>query len=90
VNDIVEPFTDGFEMSDLWNVVTQTMTFAESFDLAGADKKKLAMEVLEIVLDHDKIDLPGPDWLTKRVILWFAPSLIDKFVSLAKEKVKFG
>lgn len=90
VKDLIKPFKDGFQMHDLWDVFTTIMSHTETFQGldTGEHKKAFALELLEAVLDE--VDLPGPDWITKRVIMWFAPSLIDKFVSVAKEKFSFG
>lgn len=90
VEAAIAPFADGFQLHDLWDVVLAIMEKVEDWkDLAsGPDKKQFVLEVVEVVLD--KVDLPGPDFITKRVILWFLPSLIDKFVDIAKSKLNFA
>jgi hypothetical protein len=90
VDELVKPFEDGFQVSDLWDVVQGAMSHAQTWvDLAtGQDKKDFALAVLEQVLA--RVDLPGPDFITRRVVLWFAPSLIDWVVKFSKEKVQFG
>lgn len=92
VDELLEPLKDGCQISDLWDIITKIMEHAEDWVglTSGKDKKKFALEVLELILDNESIDLPGPDWLTKRALLWLAPSLIDKFVELTKEGFAFG
>lgn len=92
VDELLEPLKDGCQIQDLWDIVVSIMKHAEDWVglTSGADKKEFALEVLEIILDHESIDLPGPDWITKRVVMWLAPSLIDKFVDIAKDKLNFG
>jgi len=87
VEEVLKPLDDGFQISDVWDIITAIMENAE-FLTIDEDKKKFALEVLDIVLR--KIDLPGPDFITRRVIMWFAPSLVDKFVSVAKGIFSFG
>lgn len=90
VTEILEPFKDGFQVGDLWDVLTSIMSHTETFQglNTGKAKKAFALEMLAEVLNQ--VDLPGPDWLSRKVILWVAPSLIDKFVSMAKDKFSFG
>ena len=90
VTDLLAPFDDGFQISDLWDVFTGIMNNAEEWQglVSGQEKKTFGLGILELVLD--KVDLPGPDWLAKKVIMWIAPSLIDKFVAMAKDKFNFG
>ncbi len=92
VEAALEPIKDGFQVHDIWDMVTYVMENAEEWVglTSGQDKKAFALEVIEIVLGHEALDLPGPDWITKRVIMWFLPSLIDKFVDLAKKVPSFG
>ena len=92
VNKALEPLIDGFQISDIWDMVTSVMEHAEEWVglTDGKDKKAFAIEVVDIVLHHKNVDLPGPDWLTRRVIMWFLPGLIDKFVSIAKKVPSFG
>jgi hypothetical protein len=88
VDQIAEQFDDGFQMEDLWEVIPTTMNIVESFkDLSGTEKKEKAVAILDKVLD--KFDLPGPDWITKKVIMWFLPGAIDKLVEAAKGKFNF-
>jgi len=92
VASLLKPFEDGFQVSDLWDILTDIMEHTEEWEglLSGGDKKQFALDALEEVLSHPLVDLPGPDWITKKVILWFAPSLIDKFVAMTKNGFKFG
>ena len=90
VEAALKPLEDGFQIHDVWDMVTNVMEYAQDWtDLAkGVDRKEFALEVVEIVLRS--IDLPGPNWITRRVIMWFLPGLIDKFVKIAKDKLNFG
>lgn len=92
VETAMEPLKDGFQMHDIWDMVINIMEHAEEWVglTAGKDKKEFALEVIDIVLQHESIDLPGPDFITRRVIMWFMPGLIDKFVSIAKKVPNFG
>jgi hypothetical protein len=81
---LVATYKDGFQISDLWETVTTLMDHAEDFlNEEGQVKKDFVLNTLEEVLKQ--VDLPGPDFITRRVVLWFMPSLIDKLVEL-----KFG
>ena len=92
VEAALKPLDDGFQIHDIWDMVTNIMENAEEWVglTSGQDKKEFAMEVIEIVLKHDSVDLPGPDWVTRPVIMWFLPSIIDKFVALVKKVPNFG
>lgn len=92
VEAAMAPLKDGFQMHDIWDMVTNIMENAEEWVglTSGKDKKEFALEVIDIVLQNDAIDLPGPDFITRRVIMWFMPGLIDKFVDIAKKVPNFG
>jgi len=92
VTKAMEPLNDGFQIKDVWDMVTSIMENAEEWVglTSGKDKKEFALEVIDIVLQHESINLPGPDWITRRVIMWFMPGLIDKFVEIAKKAPNFG
>lgn len=92
VESALKPLEDGFQIHDIWDMITNIMENAETWVglTSGTDKKEFALEVIEIVLGHEAIDLPGPDWISKPIIMWFLPSLIDKFVSLVKKVPNFG
>lgn len=82
---LVAPYvSDGFQVKDLWETLTTLMDHAEDFvNVEGEVKKEFVIDTLQLVLE--KVDLPGPDFITRRVVMWFMPSLIDKFV-----EYKFG
>ena len=84
---VLEPFEDGFEVGDIWRAMMGAMDHAQDwFELSeGADKKAFVLEVLGHVLDG--VDLPGPDMFSRRVVLYFAPGLIDL---LAEQVDRFG
>lgn len=88
VDHIAAQFDDGFQMSDVWECVTSAMQIAEEFeDLEGSEKKEKVIQILDKLLD--RFDLPGPDWLTKKAILWILPSAIDKLVEAAQGRFDF-
>jgi len=90
VAEVMKPLADGFQMKDIWDMVTNVMSNAEQWVgfTQGEEKKAFAIEVIGIVLQH--IDLPGPDFITRRAIMWFLPGIIDKFVAIAKGTDIFG
>ena len=83
IDDILKPYKDGFDLRDIWDTVSTLMAHAEVLtDLdTGPKKKQFVLDILDTLLD--RVDLPGPDWIAKRVIMWLAPTLIDKFVAIA-------
>lgn len=81
-------FEDGFQWKDLWDAVPMAMELVEGFTgLDGAAKKDRVLKIIDKMLDT--IDLPGPDWVAKPIIMWFVPGAIDKFVEVAKGKFSF-
>lgn len=92
VNEAMKPLEDGFQIKDVWDMVVNIMEHAEEWVglSSGKAKKEFALEVIDIVLQHESINLPGPDWITRKVIMWFMPSVIDKFVEIAKKVPNFG
>jgi hypothetical protein len=51
-------------------------------DLKGKQKKALVLKILEGTLK--KYDLPGPDWVSRKVVMFLAPTLIEKFIELTR------
>lgn len=86
----LESFEDGFQIEDLWNTIHMLMLQAENWKelTSGRERKEFVLEVLETMLNE--IDLPGPDWITRKAVMWFVPSLIDMFVDIAKNTPAFG
>ena len=88
VEQIAALFDDGFQWKDIWDAVPMTMQLVGSFeDLDGPAKKDKVLQIIDKLLD--KIDLPGPDWIAKKIIMWFLPGAIDKLVDAAKGKFNF-
>lgn len=88
VEHIASLFDDGFQWKDLWDAIPMSMELVEEFEgLDGAAKKEKALRIIDKLLD--KIDLPGPDWISKKIILWLIPQAMDKLVDAAKGKFNF-
>ena len=88
VDQIASLFDDGFQWKDLWDAIPMVMELVEDFEgLDGAAKKERALKIIDKLLD--KIDLPGPDWISKKIILYFIPDMIDKLIDAAKGKFNF-
>lgn len=88
VDQLAEDFNDGFQVSDLWTSIPTAMNIVESFtELTGEQKKDKVIRIIDQLLG--KFDLPGPDWITKKVIMWFVPGAIDNLVDAAKGKFNF-
>jgi len=88
VEQLAANFTDGLEFSDLWDAIPLIMSLVESFEgLSGEEKKERALKILDKFLDE--FDLPGPDWITKRIIMWLVPGAIDQLVEASKGKFDF-
>lgn len=65
VAKIKEAFSDGFQWGDIQTVVERVTVFAEAFALTGPEKRALALQVAQQVLDEtnfphfpDKLVLP--------------------------------
>jgi hypothetical protein len=88
VDAIAETFSDGFQVEDLMTAIPHAMQVVASFEgLSGAEKKEKVIHIVGGLLD--KFDLPGPDWITKKVIMWFIPGVIDKLVDAANGRFSF-
>lgn len=95
VDNIKSAFADGFQLADLAVLVREVSTFAEVFSLTGEEKRELALQVAQRVLDEtdipwwpDKLRLPlvgevGADALIMRVM----PKLLDLVVDATKGKL---
>ena len=59
VDGLLLLFEDGFQITDLWSILTHIMSHAEDLKEAGADKKAFVLEALENVLDRAVVFL-GP------------------------------
>lgn len=88
VDHIYGLFDDGFQFKDIMDAVPTAMEIVGGFQgLTGPQKKEKVLQIVDRLLD--KTDLPGPDWLTKKAIMWFLPSVIDKLVAAAKGQFDF-
>ncbi len=88
VDQVAGLFEDGFQWKDIWDAIPMVMELVEDFEgLDGAAKKERALKIIDKLLD--KIDLPGPDWISKKIILWFLPGVMDKLIDAAKGKFNF-
>lgn len=88
VDHIASLFDDGFQFKDLMDAVPMTMEIVENLGgLTGEQKKEKVLQIVDRLLD--RTDLPGPDWLTKKAIMWFLPAVIDKLVAAAKNQFNF-
>ena len=82
--DIAAAFKDGVQVSDLITVIPKFMEIvegisdakmAEGEDPTGAQKKQLAIDLINKFLD--KVDLPGPDVIVNPFVKRFVPTIID-------------
>jgi hypothetical protein len=88
VDHIVNLFDDGFQFKDVIDAIPMAMELVEGIGgLTGQQKQDRVIVILGQLLD--KINLPGPDWLTKRAIMWAVPMIIDKLVASAKGHYDF-
>lgn len=86
VNNIKAAFADGFQLADISVVIREVTTFAEMFNLSGPEKKALALQVAERVIDET--DTPWlPDALTDPLMKKLLPNLIDLVVDAARGKL---
>ena len=85
VADVTALYADGFQVKDLLDTLEKAMVYVGQFkDWDGLDKKAEVLAIIELVLRGQ--DLPGPDVLTRPVVMYILPGLVDKFFELAKEK----
>lgn len=82
-DELVAVYADGFQVADIWATVSTLMDYAEDFFDEGGVKKDFVLAALDEVLSQ--VDLPGPDFITRRAVMWLAPSVVDRFAEF-----KFG
>jgi len=88
VEHVATLFDDGFQWHDLWDAIPKVMELVGSMGtLSNGQKKEHVLKIIDKLLD--KIDLPGPDWLTKMAIMWILPGAIDKLCDAANGKFNF-
>jgi len=98
VQDIKGVFADGFQLADIGVLIDKATVFAQTLELTGPERRQLALQVIQRVLDEtdipwwpDKLTLPligdvGADALIMR----FAPRLVDLVVDSASGKTELA
>lgn len=86
VEELKAAFADGFQLRDLATIVRAAIEFASLAQLPGPEKKALAIQVIERVIDET--DTPWlPDALVDPLMKRFVPDLIDLVVDAVKGRV---
>lgn len=89
VTEALAKFDDGFQVTDLAEILVQSMQYYGTVkDLSGAEKKSEVLEIVSVILD--KTDSPGPDFIVDNLIKYFLPDMIDKLCDAAKGRLDFG
>ena len=84
--EIKTAFDDGFQWHDIGAVVKMGMTAAEAFKLEGPEKKKVAIDLMEKLIDVTEIPWL-PDTLIDPILKRLLPGFIDLIVDATKGKL---
>lgn len=86
VEELRNAFADGFQFEDVNVVLKAAVSFAQVAELTGPERKALALQVLERVIDTT--DTPWlPDNWTDPLMKKLLPGLIDTVVDAAQGKL---
>jgi hypothetical protein len=85
---IMEAFADGFQWSDVFNIVPQAMEIVQAVGgMTGPEKEEAALAIVDYVIDNT--DLPWlPDNLVDPLLKKGARYMIPKLIEAAKGKLK--
>lgn len=85
---ILEDFRDGVSISDIINVVTDSMCMVGQFSkMSGHDKKKLVIDMVVFVLNNTN---SGPFETFEPYVIDIVPDMIDYLINVEKGKLKFN
>lgn len=85
---LLAAFDDGFQWSDVFNLVPQAMEIVQAVGgMTGPEKEESALAIIDYVIDNT--DTPWlPDALTDPIIKKGARFMIPKLIEAAKGKLK--
>lgn len=84
---LMEAFADGFQWSDVFNLVPEAMEIVQAAgSMTGAEKEESALAIIDYVIDNT--DTPWvPDSLTDPILKQGARYMIPKLIEAAKGKL---
>lgn len=84
-NDIKATFNDGFQLTDIFVVISKAVDIVKEFqDFPEAERKSLAIMIVDKVIDET--DGPGPDAIIDPILKAVVPFVIDMVADFADKK----
>jgi hypothetical protein len=84
-DEVSNLFADGFQISDVFQVVPLVMEIVERVQgLSGEEKKQTALAIINHVIDTT--DAPGPDAIIDPILKRLAPYVVELVISVSKGK----
>lgn len=87
--EVVKLFEDGFQWTDLFQIVPMVMEIVEKVEGAsGEEKKATALEIINYVIDAT--DMPGPDSILDPILKKAAPYVIELVINASKGNISIN